>query len=68
MGTWGTGPFDNHAARDVLDSLRNGSFDLRHFQRSCGTGVLDSDEAEAVIALGALVGGHEKLTSGGHGI
>ncbi|WP_232208017.1 DUF4259 domain-containing protein [Corynebacterium sp. KPL1818] len=31
MGTWGTGPFDNHAARDVLDSLRNGSFDLRHF-------------------------------------
>ncbi|MCG7243880.1 DUF4259 domain-containing protein [Corynebacterium sp. ACRPS] len=54
MGTWGTGPFDNHAARDVLDSLRDGSFDLRHFQRSCGTGVLDSDEAEAVIALGAL--------------
>ncbi len=55
MGTWDTGPFDNHAARELLASLRDGSFDLTGFQKSCAVEPLDSDDAETVIALGALL-------------
>ena len=55
MGTWDTGPFDNHAARELLASLRDGSFDLKSFQRSCAAEPLDSDDAETMIALGALL-------------
>ena len=55
MGTWDTGPFDNHAARELLASLRDGSFDLTAFQKSCAEEPLDSDDAETMIALGALL-------------
>ena len=55
MGTWDTGPFDNHAARELLGSLRDGSFDLTAFQKSCAVEPLDSDDAETMIALGALL-------------
>lgn len=55
MGTWDVGPFDNHAACELLAELRDGTFDFEHFKRSCADSPLDVDEAEKVIALGALV-------------
>ena len=54
MGTWDVGPFDNHAARAVLAELRDGSFDLETFKRSCVDEPIDVDDAETIIALGAL--------------
>ncbi|TRX32830.1 DUF4259 domain-containing protein [Corynebacterium guaraldiae] len=54
MGTWDVGPFDNHAACEVLAEIRDGSFDLDTFKKSCVDSPIDVDDAEAVIALGAL--------------
>ena len=54
MGTWDVGPFDNHAACAVLADIRDGSFDLDNFKRSCVDTPLDVDDAEVIIALGAL--------------
>ncbi|AMO90303.1 hypothetical protein WM42_2614 [Corynebacterium simulans] len=54
MGTWDVGPFDNHAACDLLAAIRDGSFDFERFKRMCAAPPLDVDEAEVVIALGML--------------
>lgn len=54
MGTWDVGPFDNHAACEVLADIRDGSFDLDAFKKSCVDSPIDIDDAEIVIALGAL--------------
>lgn len=54
MGTWDVGPFDNHAACEVLAELRDGHFDLDTFKSSCMDSPIDVDDAEAIIALGAL--------------
>lgn len=54
MGTWGPGPFDNHAARDLLAAISDGSFDFNHFKASCTREYVDADEAEIIIALGAI--------------
>ncbi|MFK3621473.1 MULTISPECIES: DUF4259 domain-containing protein [unclassified Corynebacterium] len=54
MGTWDVGPFDNHAACEVLAEIRDGSFDLDTFKKSCVDSPIDVDDAEVVIALGAL--------------
>lgn len=65
MGTWDVGPFDNHAARAVLAQLRDGSFDLETFKRSCAEAPIDVDDAETIIALGALASTpFEKLPGG----
>ena len=50
MGTWDVGPFDNHAACEVLAEIRDGSFDLDTFKKSCVDSPIDVDDAEAVIA------------------
>lgn len=54
MGTWGVGPFDNHRAREIVDAVRDGTFDFDVFRETCADDDLDADEAEAIIALGAL--------------
>ncbi|WCZ32430.1 DUF4259 domain-containing protein [Corynebacterium massiliense] len=54
MGTWGVGPFDNHRAREIVDAVRTGTFDFDVFRETCADDDLDADEAEAIIALGAL--------------
>lgn len=54
MGTWDTGPFDNHAARDLLRSLHAGTFDYEGFREVCDESPIGVDEAEMVIAIGAL--------------
>ncbi|MGN5995333.1 DUF4259 domain-containing protein [Corynebacterium striatum] len=41
MGTWDVGPFDNHAACELLAELRDGTFDFEHFKRSCADSPLD---------------------------
>ncbi len=48
------GPFDNHAACEVLAAIRDGSFDLDTFKKSCVDSPIDVDDAEVIIALGAL--------------
>ncbi|WP_293770535.1 DUF4259 domain-containing protein [uncultured Corynebacterium sp.] len=54
MGTWNSGPFDNHTAAELLAALRDGTFDFEAFKKSCTDDYIDVDEAETYIALGAL--------------
>lgn len=54
MGTWDTGPFDNHTACDVLAAIADGNFDFDAFKLMCPSQTLALEDAETVIALGAL--------------
>lgn len=58
MGTWDIGPFDNDPARDAVAALADGSFRMDQFRFECGRGPLGTDEAEAVIALAAVIKGY----------
>ncbi|SDS11993.1 DUF4259 domain-containing protein [Corynebacterium timonense] len=58
MGTWNYGPFDNDSARDAVRHLADGSFDMAQFRFDCGDAPLDSDRAETVVALVAVMNGH----------
>ncbi|MDO5031793.1 DUF4259 domain-containing protein [Corynebacterium sp.] len=54
MGTWDVGPFDNHAAIEVLAAIRAGSFDIERFKKTSADLPLDVEDTEAAIALGTL--------------
>ncbi|WP_291314675.1 DUF4259 domain-containing protein [Corynebacterium sp. UBA2622] len=58
MGTWDHGPFDNDRARDTVRQLAEGTFRMDQFRFDCGEGPLDSESAEAVVALNAVLNGH----------
>lgn len=58
MGTWNTGPFDNDSATDAVAAMVNGTFRMDQFRFECGLGALDTDEAQAVIALAAVLNGY----------
>ncbi|WKD57753.1 hypothetical protein CAPI_06040 [Corynebacterium capitovis DSM 44611] len=58
MGTWNYGPFDNDKARDVVRQLADGTFRLDQFRFDCADEPLDSERAEAVVALVAVMNGH----------
>ncbi|WP_288833243.1 DUF4259 domain-containing protein [uncultured Corynebacterium sp.] len=58
MGTWNYGPFDNDKARDTVRQLADGSFDMAQFRFDCGDAPLDSERAEIVVALVAVLNGH----------
>uniref|UniRef100_UPI00048121E0 DUF4259 domain-containing protein n=2 Tax=Rhodococcus sp. UNC363MFTsu5.1 TaxID=1449069 RepID=UPI00048121E0 len=55
MGTWGSGPFENDGALDLLAALRAGDFDIDDFCRHADEEYLESHEAEAAIALAEVV-------------
>lgn len=58
MGTWNYGPFDNDKARDAVRQLADGTFDMDQFRFDCGNAPLDSERAEVVVALVAVMNGH----------
>lgn len=65
MGTWDVGPYDNDGAVDLLADVRNGSFSFERFRFTLGEHRLDADDAEMVIALGALASAEpERLPAG----
>lgn len=55
MGTWDSGPFDNDTAVEVVAALRDGTFDFNQFRASFSANYIDAVEAEACVALGALI-------------
>lgn len=55
MGTWNSGPFDNDAAVELLQGLREGTFDFEDFKASCRDDYVDVEEAEMYVVLGALI-------------
>lgn len=57
MGTWDIGPFDNDSAVDTVAALADGTFRMDQFRFECGRGPLGTDEAEAVLALAAVING-----------
>ncbi|WP_068156478.1 DUF4259 domain-containing protein [Rhodococcus phenolicus] len=54
MGTWGSGPFENDGAGDLLAALRAGSFDIDDY---CGyvDGYLEADDAQAAVVLAEVL-------------
>ncbi|PTR30545.1 uncharacterized protein DUF4259 [Rhodococcus sp. OK519] len=61
MGTWGSGPFENDGAGDLLAALRAGNFAIDDFTSHVGGEYLEADDAQAAIAYAEVV-------AVGHGI
>lgn len=56
MGYWDVGPFDNSAAREVVDALRCGHFNFDQFAFDCAAeGKLDAELGAGIVALLALI-------------
>lgn len=55
MGTWGSGPFENDGAGDLLADIRAGAFDIDDYCRHVDEEYLEADEAQAAIALAEVV-------------
>ncbi|MBM4575956.1 DUF4259 domain-containing protein [Rhodococcus hoagii] len=55
MGTWGSGPFENDGAGDLLAGLREGGLRHRRLHESRRRGVLEADDAQAAIAYAEIV-------------
>lgn len=55
MGTWGSGPFENDGAGDLLAALRAGDFDIDDYSLHVDGGYLEADDAQAAIALAEVV-------------
>ncbi len=55
MGTWGSGPFENDGACDLLAALRAGEFDIDDYAGHVGGDYLEADDAQAAIALAEVV-------------
>ncbi|TJZ75992.1 DUF4259 domain-containing protein [Rhodococcus oryzae] len=55
MGTWGSGPFENDGAGDLLAALRAGDFEIEDFSGHVDEGYLEVDDAQAAIALAEIV-------------
>ncbi|WIM68748.1 DUF4259 domain-containing protein [Corynebacterium breve] len=57
MGTWGVGAFDNDTASELVSELQRGVFRMQQLKFECANGPLTAQQAERVIALGALLAG-----------
>ncbi len=55
MGTWGSGPFENDGAGDLLAALRAGDFDIDDYCGHVDEDYLEADDAQAAIALAEVV-------------
>ncbi|RDI19010.1 uncharacterized protein DUF4259 [Rhodococcus sp. AG1013] len=55
MGTWGSGPFENDGAGDLLAAIRAGEFDIDDYCRHVDDEYLEADDAQAAIALAEVV-------------
>ena len=55
MGTWGSGPFENDGAGDLLAGLRAGDFAIDDFTRHADEDYLEADDAQAAIALAEVL-------------
>lgn len=53
MGAWGTGPFDNDGAGDLLASVRNGDFEFEEWVPE--DDYLEIDSGQGAIAMAQLV-------------
>jgi len=55
MGTWGSGPFENDGAGDLLAAIRAGDFDIDDYCAHVDEEYLEADDAQAAIALAEIV-------------
>ncbi|MBM4492526.1 DUF4259 domain-containing protein [Prescottella equi] len=55
MGTWGSGPFENDGAGDLLAGLREGDFVIDDFTSHVDEEYLEADDAQAAIAYAEIV-------------
>lgn len=55
MGTWGSGPFENDGAGDLLAALRAGDFDIDDYTGHVDEEYVEVDDAQAAIALAEVV-------------
>ena len=55
MGTWGSGPFENDGAGDLLAAIRAGDFDIDDYTRHVDEEYLEADDAQAAVALAEVV-------------
>ncbi|MFC9790133.1 DUF4259 domain-containing protein [Rhodococcus sp. NPDC127528] len=55
MGTWGSGPFENDGAGDLLAALRAGDFDIDDYHRHVDEEYVEADDAQAAVALAEVV-------------
>ncbi|MFF3066025.1 DUF4259 domain-containing protein [Oerskovia sp. NPDC057915] len=55
MGTWGSGPFENDGAGDLLSALRAGSFGIEDFSGYLDEDYLEVDDAQAAIAIAEVI-------------
>lgn len=55
MGTWGSGPFENDGAGDLLAALRAGDFAIDDYTGHVDDGYLEADDAQAAVALAEVV-------------
>ena len=63
MGTWGSGPFENDGAGDLLAALRAGNFGIEDFSGYLDEDYLEVDDAQAATAIAAC--GLRTITSRG---
>lgn len=55
MGTWGSGPFDNDVAGDLLSAVQAGDYDIDDYARHPDDGCLDADDAQTAIAVAEIL-------------
>ncbi len=55
MGTWGSGPFENDAAGDLLVSVRAGEFDITDFTGHVDDEYVEVDDSQAALAVAEIV-------------
>ena len=55
MGAWGTGPFDNDSASDIMWDIRESS--LAEWLQEINPDDIDDDEGSGVVAVAALITG-----------
>jgi len=55
MGTWGSGPFENDGAGDLLAALRAGKFGIEDFSGYLDEDYLEVDDAQAAIAIAEVL-------------
>lgn len=55
MGTWGSGPFENDAAGDLLVAVRAGEFDIADFTSHVDDEYVEVEDSQAAIAIAEIV-------------
>lgn len=55
MGTWGSGPFDNDVAGDLLSAVQAGDYDIDDYASHPDGGYLDADDAQTAIAVAEIL-------------